>query len=180
MSQTRKKKTPYRKWHLVKSDIDNSTVEFEWALMRLNTAFNRFNENAGKTISGFPMNSGEMNLLHVIRMHDTPKSASILATLLNRDDYSNIQYGLKKLRNLDLIKIHSKSKGKQYDYEVTELGRELTDKFVALRDNYVTEPVQLLQDWKSNLEITTRIARLMTGIYEEAARQALAYWDEDE
>lgn len=179
MEQSGSKKARFRKWHLVQTEVDNSTVEFEWALLRLNTAFNRFNENAGKTVSGSSINSGEMNLLHVIRMHDSPKSANVLATLLNRDDYSNIQYGLKKLRALGLIKIHSRSKGKQYDYQITEKGKQLTDKFVELRDKYVTEPVELLQDWKHNFEVATRIARMMTGIYEEAARQALAYWDEN-
>ncbi len=175
-----KKLKSFRKWHLAKTKTDNTIVELEWALLRFMTAFNRYNENIVKSISGHALSASEVNLLHVIRMHDTPKTANILASLLNRDDYSNIQYGLRKLRDLKLIRLHSKSGAKQYSYEMTAKGTKITDKFVAFREEHISEPIETLQDWEEKFEATTQIARMLTGVYEEAAREALAYWEEDD
>jgi len=179
MNPKQRPKKTLRKWHLAMSEEENSIVELEWSLLRLMTAFNRFNENAITSISGHSLNAGEINMLHVIRMHDTPKSASILASLLNRDDYSNIQYGLKKLRELKLIRIHSKSKAKQYTYEITSKGVKLTDTFVTMRSEHITEPIQSIHNWEDRFDELVIISRLLTGIFEEAAREALAYWEED-
>lgn len=175
-----KKTKTFRKWHLAKTEKESTIVELEWALLRLMTAFNRFNENAIKSISGHALSASEVNLLHVIRMHNTPKTANVLASLLNRDDYSNIQYGLKKLRDLKLIRLHSKSGSKNYSYEMTDRGVKITDKFVDFREDNVSAPIDILHDWEQKFEETTKITRLLTGIYEEAGREALAYWNEDD
>ena len=174
------KRKSFRKWHLAKTETDNTIVELEWALMRFMTAFNRYNENIVKSISGHTLSASEINLLHVLRMHDTPKTAGVLASLLNRHDYSNIQYGLRKLRELKLIRLHAKSGTKQYSYEMTAEGTKITDKFVVFREENISEPIGRLHDWEEKFDATTQITRKLTGIYEDAAREALAYWEDDD
>ena len=44
MAQKKRSKKILRKWHLAMNEEENSIVELEWALLRLMTAFNRFNE----------------------------------------------------------------------------------------------------------------------------------------
>jgi len=168
----------FRKWHLAKTEADSTIVDLEFGFLRLMRAFNRFNENAVKSISGHTISAAEINLLHVIRMRDTGKSSAVLASLLNRDDYSNVQYGLKKLRDLKLIRVHSRSSSKQYSYDITAKGRALTEQFVQIREKRVTKPMQSIHEWESKLEDATDLIRLLTGIYEEAAREALVNWDD--
>lgn len=167
-------------WHLAITPDEDKIVQFEAGLLRLIRDFNRFAEIATTSLSGILISAAEINLLHILRMHDTPKSAAILANLLNRDDHSNIQYGLKKLRELKLIRKHKMSTKKVFYYEVTEKGVEVTDEYAALKREIVNNTIYSISEWEDRIENATEFMRLFTGIFHEAAHVAATHPTNDE
>ncbi|MGE3599495.1 MAG: winged helix DNA-binding protein [Dehalococcoidia bacterium] len=163
-----------RSWHLVRSHADNEIVELEWILLRLMRSFNRFNEQMIASRFDISLSAAELHLLHVIRMHGTPKTANMLARLLNReDDQSNVQYGLKKLRDMKMIRTHPKSKATTFQYEATKLGIEITDAFAEFKKKYINEAITEIRDWEGRIEHTKEFLRFITGIYDEASYLAM-------
>ena len=161
-------------WHLVRNKADNEIVELEWALLRLMRSFNRFNEQVILNEFDISLSAAELNLLHVIRMNDTPKTASALARLLSReDDQSNVQYGLKKLRDMNMIRTHPKSKKTAFQYEATKKGIEITNAYAEFKRRYVNSAIESISDWENRLAQCKEFLRFITGIYDEATYVAM-------
>ncbi len=163
-----------REWHLVRTHADNEIVELEWILLRLMRSFNRFNEQMIASRFNISLSAAELHLLHVIRMHDTPKTASSLARLLNReDDQSNVQYGLKKLRDMKMIRTNSKSKATTFQYEATKRGIEITDAYAEFKKKYINDAIISITEWEPRIGQTKELLRFITGIYDEATYLAM-------
>jgi predicted MarR family transcription regulator len=164
-----------RRWHLARDAHQVEVAEFKYAAMRMHAAFQRWNEAAMLAAAGESLAFTEVNMLHVIRMQDRPKSISVIANLLNRDDISNLQYGLRKLRSLGLIRPTGATHRKNFEYEVTPRGRELTDRFAEVAEELVYSATRSIADMDAKLVATADLLRLMTGILDEAARAAGTY-----
>jgi predicted MarR family transcription regulator len=161
-----------RRWHLARDPHEIELTEFEYAAIRFYAAFQRWNEAAVQAAGGGPLTFTEASMLHVIRMQERPKSISLIANLLNRDDLSNLQYGLRKLRSLDLIRTTGAASRKDYAYEVTARGRSLTDRIAAIATELVFSSTRSLANVEPKLVASADLLRLMTGIFDEAARIA--------
>ncbi len=164
-----------RRWHLAHDSHEIELTEFKYAAMRMNAAFQRWNEAAMLAAGGEALTFTEANMLHVIRMQERPKSISVIANLLNRDDVSNLQYGLRKLRSLGLIKPTGTAHRKNFEYEVTAKGRELTDHFAEIAAELVYSSTRAVSDVEEKLIAAADLLRLMTGILDEAARVAMTF-----
>jgi predicted MarR family transcription regulator len=161
-----------RRWHLAHDSHEIEVTEFKYAAMRMNAAFQRWNEAAMLAAGGEPLTFTEANMLHVIRMQERPKGISVIANLLNRDDISNLQYGLRKLRSLGLIRPTGTAHRKNFEYEVTAKGRALTDRFAEIAAELVYSPTRAISNIEEKVIASADLLRLMTGILDEAARVA--------
>lgn len=161
-----------RRWHLARDAHEIELTEFEYAAMRFYAAFQRWNEAAVRAAGCAPLTFTEASMLHVIRMQERPKSMSLIANLLNRDDVANLQYGLRKLRSLELIRATGGTNRRNYEYEVTPAGRELTDRIATIATDLVFASTRALADVERKLVASADLMRLMTGIFDEAARVA--------
>jgi predicted MarR family transcription regulator len=85
------------RWHLAKSDVEVSTTELEFALMRTFEGFGRWQSECLAGVVDLAASGPENALLHIIRMNERPKTIKDLARMTNRDDVPNIQYSLRKL-----------------------------------------------------------------------------------
>src|SRR5690606_24599273 len=94
----------YRRWHLAKSLEELKLTEFEYGVIRFHEAFGRWAQSALSVTAGPDLSFPEQTILHVIRMQNRPKGAATIARLVNRDDIPNIQYSLRKLEAMKLIK----------------------------------------------------------------------------
>jgi predicted MarR family transcription regulator len=162
----------YRGWHLAKSDFEYRTTEFEWSLIRFYEAFTRFVSSTGMVAIGGDIKFSEHTILHVIRMQDRPKNAATIARLVNRDDIPNIQYSLRKLEGSDLVRKIKDPISKQFLYQVTELGEKLTNEYAAIRSEILIERLKEIQSAPEKLENLARFLSILTGVYEEAARDS--------
>ena len=149
-----------------------SITEFEYAALHLIEAFRRWSTQCSRITSSYDMGYGEMVVLHVIRMQDRPKDATTIANILNRDDIPNVQYSLRKLVSLDLVK--KVRMGTTFTFAVTAKGRDATDRYAELRRELLLPQLSHLVDPLGSLAEARQVLTLMTGIYDQTARVAAA------
>lgn len=162
----------YRGWHLAKSDFEYKVTSFEWSIMRFSESFSRFVSETGSIILNSDLKLTEHIILHVIRMQDRPKNSATIARLMNRDDIPNIQYSLRKLESVGLVQKIREGKGNQFTYSVTELGEKVTDEYHDIKAQILINRLMEIQNAPEKLESLTNFLSILTGVYEEAARDS--------
>lgn len=162
-------------WHLAESDYEVDLTELEFSILRVAAAFERWRADCMACSFDYALSGADTAVLHVIRMHDRPKSISEIGRLLNRDDLSNLQYGVRKLSNAGVIKKAGNSDSKKgVTYVVTKLGCEITDKFALFRRELLFSLTQSMST-QINLEDVSKVLNLMAGIYDQASCIAAAH-----
>jgi len=160
-----------RTWHLATDPFEIGVTELEYALMRTFEAFGRWQAECLANVADLQATGPENAILHVIRMHDRPKSIRDIARLTNREDIPNIQYSLRKLNKAGLIKRMGSGRA-GVTYTVTEEGRRITDRYAEIRKSLLISMLKELQHSDERFRQATSTLELIGGIYEQAARIA--------
>ncbi|PSJ62916.1 winged helix DNA-binding protein [Pseudaminobacter soli (ex Li et al. 2025)] len=163
-----------RTWHLAHTPLEVDVVELEYALMRSFEAFGRWQTECLASVIDFAASGPENALLHIIRMNDRPKSIHDLAYMTNREDIPNIQYSLRKLIKSGLVERNGSGRS-GVTYEVTALGKDVTDRYAEVRSALLIDAVRHVPELAQRLEDAARTLELMTGIYAQAARNAATH-----
>ena len=163
-----------RRWHLARTPVEVDVAEIEYALMRTNQAFERWQTECLASVIDFAASGEENAMLHIIRMNDRPKTIKDLARLANREDIPNMQYSLRKLIGAGLV-VREGSGRAGVTYSVTDRGREVTDRYAEVRGSLLVEAIESVPDFTHKLEEATRTLDLLTGIYEQVARVAATH-----
>jgi len=163
-----------RRWHLARTPLEVDVAELEYALMRSFEAFGRWQAECLANVIDLLASGPENALLHVIRMHDRPKSIHDLAHMTNREDIPNIQYSLRKLIKAGFV-VRRGSGRAGVLYEVTPLGLDVTDRYADVRATLLIDAIKSVPELAHRLEEATRTLELMTGIYAQAARAAATH-----
>ncbi len=164
-----------RHWHLAHTEHEIAVTELEYSLFRVSEAFLRWQAECFMAASAKALSGADNGVLHVIRMKERPKGITEIARLLNRDDIANVQYSIRKLSAAGLIERGVGASSKNVTYQVTEAGREVTERYAALRRRLLIELTQSVADSDQQLEEASRLLNLMTGIYDQAARDAATH-----
>lgn len=162
----------YRSWHLAENESSFKVTEFEWTMIRFYEAFSRCVTTIGALTIDADIKFSEHLILHVIRMQDRPKNSATIARMINRDDIPNIQYSLRKLESANLIEKIQEKSGKTFAYSVTKLGERVTDEYAVVRAEMLLENLGTIANFESQIVKMTQLLGVMTGIYEEAARNS--------
>ncbi|GAA4017907.1 winged helix DNA-binding protein [Actimicrobium antarcticum] len=165
--------SPVNSWHLAHTPLEAAATEIEWSLVRWWEAFNRYQNELLSRLSQGNLTPQEVHILHIIRMQDRPKSTSMVANLLNRDDIQNIQYSLRKLVAEKLIRKVKDGVGKSYSLAVTEKGKRFTEEIAELRRQFLIQQLGSMKDSEARLLEAARTLGLMTAMYNEAGRMSL-------
>ena len=155
-------------WHLATDSQEVGITELEFSIIRVSAAFERWQSDCLACCHGNSFSGSDTAVLHVIRMHDRPKSISEIGRLLKRDDQSNLQYGIRKLLKAGLIEKTSGGSKKGVTYQVTELGRQVTDRYAEFRKDLL---ISLAASVSANhdLEGVAKLLNLMSGLYDQAS-----------
>lgn len=160
-----------RRWHLAETPHEIAVSELEYAIIRCNEAFIRWQAECLAAVSGIDVGGSDNALLHVIRMKERAKGVKEIARLMNRDDIPNIQYSLRKLLKAGLIEKSAQSSHRQgVTYHVTDKGYEITELYAGLRRSLLLDVTGKVHEFVPQLTDATRTLDLMSGIYEQAAR----------
>ena len=149
-------------------------ADIEYALIRCFEAFGHWQAECLASVVEFSASGPENALLHMIRANDRPKSVRDLSHMANRQDIPNIQYSLRKLIKGGLV-VKSGSGRSGVTYETTELGRDVCDRYADVRAELLIEAVGRLPELAKRLPDAAHALDLMTGIYEQAAREAATH-----
>ncbi|WP_020101639.1 winged helix DNA-binding protein [Mycobacterium sp. 360MFTsu5.1] len=141
---------------------------FEFALLQVDGEFQRFAVHAMQVAGDLDLTVNEVVALHVVRMQERPKDTATIAQLTNREDLPNLQYNLRKLVTMGLLE-RTKS-GTSAVFRVTEKGREITDRYAALRRQMLTSNLTELADVTAKLQHAVRSMNVLTGLYAAASR----------
>src|SRR5215469_10427121 len=107
-------------WHLATDDFEVGLTELEFSIFRVSAAFERWQADCLGCCHGQSFSGTDTALLHVVRMHERPKSISELGRLLKRDDLSNVQYSVRKLLKAGLIERARGGGKKDATYQVSQ------------------------------------------------------------
>lgn len=157
-------------WHLGRTPAEADLASLEFTLMAAGAAFERYVTQISLLIGEPELTYNEIVILHVIRMYDRPKDATTIARLVNRDDLANVQYTLRKLVSVGLVKkIRS---GVTAHYVTTPAGTEWTERYASLRSRLLIDLMTPAEIAEENLaEVARRLTRL-TVLYDSSSRSA--------
>lgn len=165
-----------RRWHLAETPHEIAVSELEYAIIRCNEAFARWQAECLAAVSGIDVGGSDNALLHVIRMKERAKGVKEIARLMNRDDIPNIQYSLRKLLKAGLIEKSTQSSHRQgVTYRVTAKGFDITERYAGLRRSLLLDFTGTVHEFVPQLTDSARTLDLMSGIYEQAARIAATH-----
>ncbi|MEA5153475.1 winged helix DNA-binding protein [Raineyella sp.] len=157
-------------WHLGRTLAEANLANFEFTLMAAYAAFERYVTQLTLLIGEPELTFNEVVILHVVRMYGRPKDATTIARLVNRDDLANVQYSLRKLVSVGLVK--KTRSGVTAHYETTPAGSEWTERYATLRARLLVDQMSPDELAKETLnEISRRLTRL-TILYESSVRTA--------
>ncbi|MEX6725503.1 winged helix DNA-binding protein [Parapedomonas caeni] len=165
----------YKNWHLAKNPSEYRVTEFEYTVVRFYEAFQRWVTTVGDMLVNSDIKFSEHLILHVIRMQNRPKTGVTIARMINRDDLPNIQYSLRKLEAAKLIQKTKDSGSKTFAYEVTDLGRRMTDEYSSIRSDLLMANLRAIADFEERIADATQLLSVLTGIYEETSRNSATY-----
>lgn len=158
-----------RHWHLAATDLEVGVTELEFSVLRVSAAFERWQGDCLGCCHGQAFSGTDTALLHVVRMHERPKSISELSRLLKRDDLSNLQYSVRKLLKAGLIeKTRQAGSKKDVVYQMTELGREITDQYAQFRKELLMSLIEATGG-KIDFAAAARALNLMSAMYDQAS-----------
>jgi predicted MarR family transcription regulator len=165
----------HRHWMLGGDEHTIATTEFEWAIMRLQAAFERSCVQLANLAGRETLSFQELLLLHVVAMQHHPQTSQSLARQLNRDDVPNMQYTLRKLQEQELVQKRREPRGRTYTYEVTDSGREFVERYAEVRSLLLTGKTKFIDDIDERLSAANDLISLLTGVYDDVARVSSTY-----
>ena len=156
-------------WHLAGTAFEVGLTELEFSIFRISAAFERWQSDCLACCHGGAFSGTDTALLHVIRMHDRPKSISEMGRLLKRDDLSNLTYGVRKLLKAGLVeKSDAVGAKKDVTYQVTPLGAGITTDYAEFRRELL---ISMTESTLGNVDfqsIATSL-NLMAAMYDQAS-----------
>jgi predicted MarR family transcription regulator len=159
---------------LATDDFGVDFTDFEYALMRLYQSFSRWQSECIAGVTNVSLSGQENALLHIIRMHDRPKTIKELLLLTNRQDTPNMQYELRKLLKANFIDKSGTARTGIY-YTATPEGMQVCDEFARLRSEILLEAARMDAGAKNLGATVTACMEHMERIYESSTREVATF-----
>ncbi|MCX6422784.1 MAG: winged helix DNA-binding protein [Actinobacteria bacterium] len=160
-----------RSWHLADSQRAERVTAFEFALMQVNEAYQRWVTQSARLVGHPDISFNEVVVLHVVRMQERAKDAATIAKLINRDDLPNVLYNLRKLVGLGLVK--KVKVGSSTLFEVTERGTLESNRYADLRKVLLLDSMEEIVNIDTKLDSLMALMHVMTGLYDSASREVV-------
>ena len=144
--------------------------EFEFGL---NTAYNAYSRWVVRCMGAAGVRDLtflDVLVLHHVNHRGRAKRLADICFVLNVEDTHLVTYSLKKLVGLGLVA--GERIGKEATYATTPAGAEACARYREIREQCLTS--NFTEGSEENLEIgeLARLLRVLTGLYEQAARSA--------
>jgi predicted MarR family transcription regulator len=155
--------------HLV-SPRSSEMSEFEFGLIVAGNAFHRWIAHCMSAAGLKDLTPLDVLVLHHVTHRARDKRLADICFIMNVEDTHLINYALKKLQNLGVV-VSSKS-GKDVTYASTELGRQYVERYREIRESCLINALNADEGLNKDIGELARLLRLLSGIYDQAARSA--------
>jgi predicted MarR family transcription regulator len=144
--------------------------EFEFGLIIASNAFNRWAVRCMSAAGMKDMTITDVLVLHHINHRAREKKLADIAFILNIEDTHIVNYSLKKLHALGLVK--TERRGKEVLYSTNDAGQALCKRYYEIREQVLVSG--LTGDGTESFELSelARFLRILSGLYDQAARSA--------
>ncbi len=144
--------------------------ELEFGLIIAHNAFSRWVMRCMAAAGESDLAFTDILVLHHVHHRKRGKKLSDICFTLNYEDTHVINYALKKLGGLGLVR--GEKTGKEVFYATTDEGAALIERFRDVRGRCLLATVdgELAED-ESHSDVARRL-RLLSGLYDQAARAA--------
>jgi predicted MarR family transcription regulator len=144
--------------------------EFEFGMTMLNHAFHRWMVRC-MAAAGVPdLSPFDVLVLHNVNHREKPKRLADICLVLNVEDTHVVNYSLKKLEKLHLIK--GGKAGKEKVVTVTAAGMQACEKYREIREALLVQSVLGTGIDAKRLSQFAAELRSLSGHYDQAARAA--------
>lgn len=155
--------------HLV-SPKSAEMSEFEFGLIVAGNAFHRWIVHCMSAAGLKDLMPLDVLVLHHVTHRARNKRLADICFIMNVEDTHLINYSLKKLQNLGVV-VSSKN-GKDVTYSSTDMGREAVERYRVVRESCLIEALNADAGLNRDIGELARLLRLLSGIYDQAARSA--------
>lgn len=144
--------------------------EFEFGMIIAGNAFHRWAVRCISAAGMKDMTATDVLVLHHINHRAREKKLADIAFILNIEDTHIVNYSLKKLHALGLVK--TEKRGKEVLYSTNEAGQAICKRYFEIREQVLVSG--LAGDGTESFELSelARFLRILSGLYDQAARSA--------
>lgn len=144
--------------------------EFEFALSMTAHAFQRWMVRCMAAAGIADLSPLDVLVLHNVNHRGKAKRLADICLVLNIEDTHLVNYSLKKLERLKLLK--GGRKGKEKTVEVTAAGEEACRRYAQIREQLLVKSVRAAGADPARLSEIAAAMRSLSGQYDQAARAA--------
>lgn len=155
--------------HLV-SPRSAEMSEFEFGLIVAGNAFHRWIAHCMSAAGLKDLTPLDVLVLHHVTHRARDKRLADICFIMNVEDTHLINYALKKLQNLGVVA--SRKNGKEVTYAATELGHQHVARYRQIRESCLIDALNADDALNRDIGELARLLRLLSGIYDQAARSA--------
>lgn len=155
--------------HLV-SPRSSEMSEFEFGLIVAGNAFHRWIAHCMSAAGLKDLTPLDVLVLHHVTHRARDKRLADICFIMNVEDTHLINYALKKLQNLGVVASHKS--GKEVTYAATEQGRGYVERYREIRETCLINALNADDALNRDIGELARLLRLLSGIYDQAARSA--------
>ncbi|MBV0881762.1 winged helix DNA-binding protein [Noviherbaspirillum sp. L7-7A] len=144
--------------------------EFEFGMIIASNAFNRWAVRCMTAAGVSDLTITDVLVLHHINHRAREKKLADIAFILNIEDTHVVNYSLKKLQGLGLVR--TEKRGKEVLYSTNEQGQALCQRYHEIRGQVLVSGLTGSGTEGFELSELARFLRVLSGLYEQAARAA--------
>ncbi len=155
--------------HLV-SPKSAEMSEFEFGLIVAGNSFHRWVVHCMSATGLKDLTPLDVLVLHHVTHRARNKRLADICFIMNVEDTHLINYSLKKLQGLGVV-LSSKS-GKDVTYACSDLGLDYVNRYRDIRESCLINALNADGGLNRDIGELARLLRLLSGIYDQAARSA--------
>ena len=144
--------------------------EFEYGLITAHNAFNKWMVRCMAAAGHTDFSSLDVLVLHNVNHRDRSKRLTDICFVLHIEDQHTVNYSLKKLVKAGLVE--REKRGKEIFYSTTAEGVAACNTYRDVRERCLISAFRSLDREGSEVSETATLLRLISGVYDQAARAA--------
>jgi predicted MarR family transcription regulator len=119
------------------------------------------------------MSFQEAALLHCVRLRGGTTTLAEMLIFLHRHDLASVNYSLRKLEQLGLIKRRRGPYRREVAYAITERGQEITEAYSRFRQRVLVERFREIPGMQQTANEVAAVVERMIGIYDQATQSIM-------